>query len=67
MSNPQDAFINVILGAMKLAACGEITQLRVQLQPDPNVRQLKQVRIVVLPEQMEREYPTYAPLGTPQG
>lgn len=67
--NPQLAFVEVLLAAMKDAVVeGELTQLAIQFDPtEGKGGPLKKVRIIVVPEKMQHEWPTYAPLGSVQG
>lgn len=62
--NPQEAFLDLLIAAMK-DACLELklTQLQTQLDPDGSGK-LRKVRIIVVPELMEHQWPTSAPLGT---
>ena len=61
--NPQEAFIDLLLAAMKDALFNEkLTQFVAQMDPDG--KGLRRVRIIVVPEEMGHEWPTYAPLGT---
>jgi hypothetical protein len=62
--NPPEAFANLLLAAMQDALReGKLTQLQVQLDPDG--KGIGRVRLVVMPEKMEHEWPAYRPLGTP--
>lgn len=67
--NPQTAFVDLLLAAMKDAAIeGKLTQLQTQLDPTETGKgPLKVVRIIVIPEKMDFKFPSYAPLGTNQG
>lgn len=62
--NPQEAFLDLLIAAMKDAA-GEqkMTQIKATIE-SPKSGILKFVRIVVMPEELEYNWPTDAPLGT---
>ena len=67
--NPQEAFLGLLLAAMKDAAVNrKLTQLQTQLDPTegrvPGAK-LKVVRIIVIPDELDHKWPTYQPLGTP--
>jgi len=62
--NPQEAFLEILVAAMKDAVLeAKITQLKTQLDARGNGK-LEQVRIVILPEKMEHNWPSESPLGT---
>lgn len=61
--NPQEAFLDVLVAAMKDAALErKITQLKTQL--DPNGKGVKRIRIIVVPEEMDFEFAADRPLGS---
>lgn len=64
--NPQEAFLDLLVAAMK-DACLELklTQLLTQLDADGSGK-LRKVRIIVVPEVMEHQWPSSAPLGSEQ-
>lgn len=64
--NPQEAFLDLLVAAMK-DACLELklTQLLTQLDADGSGK-LRKVRIIVVPEIMEHQWPSSAPLGSKQ-
>lgn len=63
--NPQEAFLEVLIAAMKDAVCtGDITQLKTQMA-NPNTGNMEFVRVVILPEKFDHKWPSHAPLGTP--
>ncbi len=60
--NPQEAFMNLLIAAMMDAATErKLTQLKTTISPDGKTS--KFVRIIVVPEDMEHNWPTHAPLG----
>ena len=67
MTNPQTAFIDLLVAAMTDAAVGgKLTQLQSVITPEGHPRSV--VRIVVIPENMDRTWPKDQPLGThPKG
>ena len=69
MSAPQTAFLDLLLAAMKDAATeNKLSQLKIQLDPTETGKgPLKEVRIIVIPENMDFNFPSYAPLGTGHG
>jgi hypothetical protein len=59
-----EAFMDLLIAAMRDAALNKkLTQLQTQLDPDGSGR-LRVVRIVVIPEEMDRTWPSSAPLGS---
>ncbi len=62
--NPQEAFIEILVAAMK-DACLEfkLTQIQAQVDPDDSGK-FRKVRIIVIPEVLEQQWPSSAPLGT---
>lgn len=63
--NPQEAFLDLLLAAMMDAATElKLTQLQTQLDPDGSGK-LRKVRIIIVPETLEHQWPSSAPLGTP--
>lgn len=65
MSNPQETFLDLLIAAMKDVALElKLTQLQAQIQPDGKGK-LHRVRIIVIPDELEHTWPTYAPAGTP--
>lgn len=64
--NPQTAFLDMLVAAMKDAAVErKLTQLAIQLDPTETGKgPLKRVRVVVIPEEMDHTWPSYAPLGS---
>lgn len=60
--NPQEAFLEMLLAAMKDAANGHLSQLKTTIAPDG--KKTKLIRIVFLPEEMDHNWPTNQPLGT---
>lgn len=69
MAAPQTAFLELLLAAMKDAAIErKLSQLKIQIDPTETGKgPLKQVRIIVIPEDMDFNFPSYAPLGTGHG
>jgi hypothetical protein len=67
--NPQTAFLDLLIAAMKDAAIErKLTQLAIQLDPTETGKgPLKRVRVVVIPEELDFNFPSYAPLGTGHG
>lgn len=67
--NPQEAFLDLLLAAMKDAALSrKLTQLQTQFDPTEGTvpgAKLKVVRIVVIPDELDHQWPRYAPAGTP--
>lgn len=65
--NPQDAFTNLLIAAMKDAAIeGKNTQLQVRFDPYEGTRKpvkLETLRIIVVPEKLPYTWPAGA--GTP--
>jgi hypothetical protein len=62
--NPQEAFLDMLVAAMKDAVLeAKITQLKTALDARGDGK-LEHVRIVVLPERMDYEWPDRAPLGS---
>ena len=67
--NPQESFLEMLIAAMKDAALQKkLTQLALQFDPTETGKgPLKRVRVVVIPEEMDHTWPSYAPLGTGHG
>ncbi len=65
MSSPQDAFLLMLIAAMKDAVLEKkLTQIGTQLDPtETGQGPLKRVRIIVVPEEFEHEWPSDRPLG----
>lgn len=63
MSNPQEAFLDLLIAAMKDAAAGQPTQLQSTIVA-PDGKGTKLVRIIVVPEEMRWKWPKDQPLGT---
>lgn len=65
MTNPQEAFLLLLIAAMKDAALErKLTQLALQFDPTETGRgPLKKVRVVVIPEDLDHTWPSHAPLG----
>ncbi len=64
--NPQTCFLELLIAAMKDAAIErKLTQLKIQFDPTETGKgPLRQVRIVVIPEEMDYNFPSCAPLGS---
>lgn len=63
--NPAEAFLDVLIASMKDAICeNKLTQLKTQME-NPETGKLELVRLVIMPEKMDHEWPSDAPLGTP--
>jgi hypothetical protein len=61
--NPQEAFLELLLAAMKGAAAEKkLTQLQCQIDPDGNG--LRTVRLIVVPEMMDHDWRVGKPLGS---
>lgn len=61
--NPQEAFLEILLAAMKDAAIeGKLTQLQTTIDPDG--KGVRIVRFIVVPEKMQFTWPKDQPLGT---
>jgi hypothetical protein len=61
--NPQTAFIEILLAAMKDAAVErKLSQLQTSISA--NGGKAKIVRIIVIPEEMDHNFPKDQPLGT---
>lgn len=69
MGNPQEAFLDLLLAAMKDAALErKLTQLQLQFDPHEGAvkpAKLKRVRVIVVPDELDYSWPSHAPLGTP--
>lgn len=64
-TNPQEAFMELLIAAMCDAAVEKkLTQLQTTITP-PGRKHAKIVRIIVIPEDMTYNFPLHAPLGTP--
>jgi hypothetical protein len=66
MKNPQEAFLLMLIAAMKDAAIEKkLTQLVTQLDPTETGKgPLKKVRIIVIPDELDHTWPSHAPLGS---
>lgn len=63
MSNPQEAFLDMLIAAMKDASLNaKLTQLQTTIDPDGKGTRI--VRIIIVPEKMDRTWPKDQPLGT---
>ena len=63
MAAAQDAFLNCLVAAMMDAAQEKkMTQLKTTISPDGKVA--KTVRIIVVPEDMDHNWPSHSPLGS---
>lgn len=61
--NPQEAFLDMLIAAMKDAVLeGKLTQVKATIDPDGKGTRV--VRLVVMPEKMEHNWPKDQPLGT---
>ena len=61
--NPQEAFLELLIAAMKDAALGDrISQLKTSIDPDG--KGIRYVRIVVIPEDMRINFPKTQPIGS---
>ena len=61
--NPQEAFLELLIAAMKDAAIEmKLTQLQTQIDPDG--KGIKLVRIIVVPEEMQWKRPDGKPFGS---
>jgi hypothetical protein len=69
MAAPQDAFLEMLVAALKDAAAErKLSQLQIQLDPTETGKgPLKIVRVIIVPEEMDHNWPSYAPLGTGHG
>jgi hypothetical protein len=57
-----DGFLDLLIAAMSDAAVnGKLTQLKTQIDADG--KGLKLIRLVVIPERMDHEWPQGAPFG----
>lgn len=64
--NPQEAFLNLLIAAMKDAAIErKLTQLKTTIDPDG--KGIRHVRLIIVPEAMDHNWPDYAPLGSGVG
>lgn len=63
--NPQEAFLELLIAAMKDAATtGDLTQLLTQIDPTETGKgRPAKVRIIVVPESMQHTWPSHAPAG----
>lgn len=61
--SPQEAFLNVLVAAMKDAA-QEKKLCQIQSTMDDGKGGTKIVRIIIIPEEMEYRFPKDQPLGT---
>jgi hypothetical protein len=64
--NPQETFLDLLIAAMKDAVIErKLTQLQAQLDPtDTGKGPLKRVRIIVVPDELDHAWPSYAPAGS---
>ena len=61
--NPQDAFLHILVAAMADAVTqGKLTQIKTTIAPDG--KKVKLVRLIIVPEDMEFNWPKDQPLGT---
>lgn len=61
--NPQIAFLDLLVAAMKDAVIEKkLTQLVTQLDPTGKGA-FKRCRIIVVPEEMDHTWPSHSPLG----
>ncbi len=61
--NPGEAFIEILLAAMMDAAVeGKLTQLQTTIAPDG--KNVKLVRIIVVPDELDKTWPKSQPLGS---
>lgn len=61
--NPQEVFLNMLVAAMADAAVEKkLTQLKTTIDPDG--KGARTVRIIVVPEQMEYNWPEQWPAGS---
>lgn len=69
MGKPQEAFLDLLIAAMRDAAIEhKLSQLQMQLDPTMTGKgPMKRVRIIVVPDELEYTWPSYAPAGTGQG
>lgn len=66
MSTPQEAFLDMLIAAMHDAAIErKLTQLQTTITPGGSGK-AKIVRIIVIPEEMDWQWPKDQPLGTDQ-
>lgn len=62
--NPQGAFLDLLIAAMYDAALErKLTQLQTTITPE-GTSKAKIIRIVVIPEEMDRVWPKDQPFGT---
>ena len=66
MKNPQEAFLLMLVAAMKDAVAErKLTQLQLQFDPTETGRgPLKRVRVIVVPDELDHNFPPHAPLGS---
>lgn len=63
MNTPENAFLDILLAAMQDAVIEQkLTQIKATIAPDG--KNVKVVRIVVMPEAMEHNWPKHQPLGS---
>lgn len=63
MGAPQEAFLDMLVAAMMDAAVEKkMTQLKTTIDPDG--KGAKYVRLIIVPEDMEHNYPSHSPLGS---
>lgn len=63
MAAAQNAFMDLLIAAMMSAAVeNKMTQLKTSISPDGE--KTKHVRIIVVPEDMDHNWPEHSPLGT---
>lgn len=61
--NPTEAFLNLLFAAMTDAAIErKMTQLKTTVAPDG--KKTKFVRIIIIPEELDYNWPAAQPLGT---
>lgn len=61
--NPQTAFLEILIAAMKDAVEeGKLTQLQTTIST--GLKKVKVVRIIIVPDELDFNFPTDQPLGT---
>jgi hypothetical protein len=61
--NPQEVFLNMLIAAMKDAAAeNKLTQLKTTIDPDGKGPRF--VRLIVIPEKMDHDWPYHSPAGS---
>jgi hypothetical protein len=65
VSSPGEAFIDMLIACMTMAAKEKkLTQLQTTISPDGTRKNMKVVRIIIVPEDMDETFPIDQPLGT---